>query len=1671
MRIKEYFIPTLAIAFGFVLFSVLVGISAHASNNNGKNYVLSFMPNIDGSARLSVIISSEERANGAVHIPGLNFVKDFSIEPNTIIRIELPSKVDEPSVNGISNLGVRVTSDVKVAVYGLNQRRYTTDAFYGLSIDTLGTEYSILSYRGYSGNAPSEFSVTGIYDGTVVTITPILSAHGRLAGEPFTMTLDANEVFLFNDPGNGDLTGTLIKSSTPVAVFSGAECAYVPVTKSACDHLVEMLPPVSTWGKSFLTVPLATRRSGDVFRILASSDNTEVKINGEVIETLAKGKFVEKVLSTRSVIESSEPVLVAQYSQGQSSDGVISDPFMMLVPPAEQFLKSYTFASLEEKLGFVNNYVNVVVPKDNTNSIVLDGEAIAPDKFEDIGNSGFSGAQIKVSEGSHTISSPNPFGIYVYGFGSYDSYGYPGGMNFDLINSTGDSFAPFVKLIELDGSIEGIAGDFEDLNLNSLIDAGEDLNKNNTLDRRTEDINGNDELDEGEDLNDDGVIDRDTGIFRVELEEGSENLALDTKNFIPGALKVQFTLNAINKDLPASGILVISDGAGNKVKREIVLSDKKRLTNVQVISQLSGADIDLVSSSFSIKPDSVSQKDGSTLIEWRFDDITIDQIEDLSYDITFKNPVPGETRVVTQALDLYYRDINGNDVYQSLGQQVIDVLSSRYLPSIGTNSNQYPADTNVMLTAVVQNTGTTTGSAVANISIFDTEGNKVAEVSGNNLPGIGSGNSVSFQSLWNTSDTANGQYIARIHVKDDLTGQVATASKPFTIRASGSGGEEVTIINIRTTTDKQVYHTTDRVNAENLIQNLSVNAVAQASELHINVISPDGDIIFSEVMDMLELASGGVQQRFSAIELKGVVEGSYQVVARLIEKGGNEIVMSQAEFRVQESMLTALRGKVTADQSQLIIGEPQVCYFTVENSGTKTSTELSMSRLMVDIGGQSSNVLGESSVILNSGVTAEYTHPIATDTLNPGGHACVLQTVIDGEQVTLANAGYTLVCPAEVPVAEVKNSHYSSNLLVNGSFERHGYLNYGDWGVFRYIPGWVALKNRFEIQTNGVSQTATDGKAILELDAHRNALIAQWVETAPGDQYLLSLDYSPRVEGDSDSTTNNIDVYWGHEKVTTLEGNRAGWKTLQFKVAAQYNLTKLAFHAVGENDSVGGLIDNVQLKCTSCRFDNLVQNSSFEQHGALDQFYWGLFSNIPGWRATGAEPFKILESRTGWRYNAWKRKGWLAENDYKFWKHRDWIHGQNHQIDDDHWRDTHVARYLKHYIWGKDYAFRTFYDKSWVVHGDAALKLDGYENSAIRQDITTRVGQKYNLTLGYVPSIHWPKDTNDIEVWWGDEQIDTISAEHRHWTSKHYEVTASESKTALTLKATGTSDGVGGLIDNVSLSCPFDDSAFKNQMTNGSFEDHPSIHYGRSGFFDAIPGWQGDGQKPFEIQFGKVAGIRAKEGRSRLELDAHENAEATQVVRTSAGDSYTLEFSYTPRVSTYNEKECTWFQCETREVSPGDTNQVEVWWDGKRLDTLDGSDTGWITKRYEVVASNDSAELVFKATGLSDSLGGLIDKVSLVRNPVKLTITSEPMTHVLEIEPYRYKVAVTQDRNAPIFELDQYPEGMSISVEGVINWEHPIPGEYPVIVRVSDGCGDTAIQYFTLKVEPPLQCR
>jgi hypothetical protein len=414
---------------GLVLVTCLAGstVQAAASDSQGVEFWLTFPGNLLRS-ELSLFLTGTTNTTGTVSIPGLRFTAPFSVTAGAVTTVVLPSTASLSTSDGVENKGILVTAQDEVAVYGLNRAQFTTDAYVGLPSDILGTEYIVLSYQNSIVNG-SELAIVATAEATTVTITPAVSTGQRPASVPYTLTLGRGQTYqLMNtNPAPGDLTGTIITSDQPIAVFGGHLCANVPPNVAFCDHLVEQLPPVVTWGKHFMTMPLATRRKGDTFRFLASTDGTQVSVNGSLVATLERGQFFEQIIATPAHITADQPILVAQYANGTAFDGVTADPFMMLIPPFEQFLATYTVTT--PATGFPLNFVNIVTPNAAVGSITLDSAAIPVASFIPIGSSGFSGAQVPIGLGAHTLNGPLPFGTFVYGFAADDSYGYPGGMS------------------------------------------------------------------------------------------------------------------------------------------------------------------------------------------------------------------------------------------------------------------------------------------------------------------------------------------------------------------------------------------------------------------------------------------------------------------------------------------------------------------------------------------------------------------------------------------------------------------------------------------------------------------------------------------------------------------------------------------------------------------------------------------------------------------------------------------------------------------------------------------------------------------------------------------------------------------------------------------------------------------------------------------------------------------------------------------------------------------------------------------------------------------------------------------------------------------------------------------------------------------------------------------
>ena len=267
------------------------------------------------------------------------------------------------------------------------------------------------------------FAIVATVNDTSVTVT--------VPGEnEQAYVLDAGQV-LHQSRKSGDVTGTSITSDQPVSVFGSNDATQVGAGACCTDYLVEQLPPTSSWGTEFFSIPLASRIGGDTFRMLAATDGTILSVNGATVATLSRGEFHEQNIDQAAYISSNFPISVAQFSNVFSFDGINGDPSMILTPPVTQFDMSYVFevpdpgGSVGEPLSY-DAYINVVAPWATVDNILLDGRLLPPDAFVPIADSGFAGGQFAVVPGPHQLQARDGISAIQYGFGqSPAGYGSP----------------------------------------------------------------------------------------------------------------------------------------------------------------------------------------------------------------------------------------------------------------------------------------------------------------------------------------------------------------------------------------------------------------------------------------------------------------------------------------------------------------------------------------------------------------------------------------------------------------------------------------------------------------------------------------------------------------------------------------------------------------------------------------------------------------------------------------------------------------------------------------------------------------------------------------------------------------------------------------------------------------------------------------------------------------------------------------------------------------------------------------------------------------------------------------------------------------------------------------------------------------------------------------------
>ena len=425
----------------FIRLSVFRPVSfSDIVDHRGREFVVSFMPQpgrapINTGGTNNLYISSFEDVQTRVHVPALPQLSDtqFDLKAGGINIISLPGSTRTVGSTGKEKKkGIRITADEPISLQGLSILSKTCEGFLGLPVDTLGKYYIVPTFF-VAINAIVQ--VVATEDNTFVSFKLRLPRNGRVRygevnygnGDYINDTLD--ELDVFQVLGDSDLSGTIVTSSKPIAVFSGNDCAMVPKYRQPCNHLVEQIPPVSQWGLEFMTNPTPNRQEGDEFHVIASMQNTLVSVDTQLKAKLNDGDkyIIEAPWNVSLVISTTQPSLVVQYSKG--SDALTLSPSMSLVPPKEWYSNDYTVYVPKDDTGKpFDSYINVVIDTSLRSGLRVKGMDDLSIAWKII-SGGFSRASLHLAnDGVYHVYHKNPlanFSAVLYGMASQKLFSFP----------------------------------------------------------------------------------------------------------------------------------------------------------------------------------------------------------------------------------------------------------------------------------------------------------------------------------------------------------------------------------------------------------------------------------------------------------------------------------------------------------------------------------------------------------------------------------------------------------------------------------------------------------------------------------------------------------------------------------------------------------------------------------------------------------------------------------------------------------------------------------------------------------------------------------------------------------------------------------------------------------------------------------------------------------------------------------------------------------------------------------------------------------------------------------------------------------------------------------------------------------------------------------------------
>lgn len=394
-------------------------------------------------------------------------VAPFSLPQAEIVG---PTVMEPPGPPGsqLTSNAFRITTTAPVVAYQFNNftNAYSNDASLLLPRAGLGTLHRALGYGPAKPIAIPGIPFPGVPERAFVTVVGVnentqvrvlaggeVNTDGAIIpnmqpGDIFETTIGPFDVLNIASNGNpGDLTGTVVETSQPAAVFYSTETSIIgrpdmPQPEpgeddGVCctDHLEEQIFPVTALGTRFVVTRSVPRGTSDIepdlLRFLGVAEPATVTTNlpgADAQFTLQPGELREVWVKEDVVVEASAPISVGQLLVSQTTtQNYEGDPSLTIFPPLEQYRAEYAFLIPPS---WPKNFV--VIASSATAQLQIDGQPISGCEQVPVGNLAgidWVANRCPLAEGVHRITGTEAFGITVYGYSGPGSFAFSGGAD------------------------------------------------------------------------------------------------------------------------------------------------------------------------------------------------------------------------------------------------------------------------------------------------------------------------------------------------------------------------------------------------------------------------------------------------------------------------------------------------------------------------------------------------------------------------------------------------------------------------------------------------------------------------------------------------------------------------------------------------------------------------------------------------------------------------------------------------------------------------------------------------------------------------------------------------------------------------------------------------------------------------------------------------------------------------------------------------------------------------------------------------------------------------------------------------------------------------------------------------------------------------------------------